>query len=145
MKLKLRALFIIVSLFAVVACGGGGKYANVTPENGVVKIKLSEVADGKAHYYQLKAGGKEVKFFVLKSSDGVVRAAFDACDVCYPEKKGYRQDGNYMVCNNCGQRFHSTRINVVKGGCNPSPVERATEGEYVVMQVAEIEKGAFYF
>ena len=32
-----------------------------------------------------------------------------------------------MVCNNCGQRFPSNLINEVRGGCNPSPLERTIE------------------
>ena len=60
-------------------------------------------ADGKAHFYSYDAGGTQVKYFVLKSSDGKVRAAFDACDVCFAQKKGYQQEGDEMVCGNCGQ------------------------------------------
>ena len=64
----------------------------------------------------------------MQSKDGEYRAAFDACDVCYPNKKGYTQQGDLMVCNNCGLQFESTKINEVKGGCNPSPIERTLEG-----------------
>ena len=40
--------------------------------------------DGKARHFQLEtAEGITVRYFVLKSSDGVFRAAFDACDVCW--------------------------------------------------------------
>ena len=107
---------------------------------------LSTFDDGKAKYYSYKdRSGKEIKFFVLKSSDGVVRAAFDACDVCYASKKGYRQEGDFMVCNNCGQRFASTRINEVKGGCNPAPLERKVEGSNLVVAVADVTTGAWYF
>jgi hypothetical protein len=46
----------------------------------------------------------------MKSADGVIRAAYDACDVCYRERKGYHQEGDDMVCNNCGRHFPSTSI-----------------------------------
>ncbi|MFC1657387.1 Fe-S-containing protein [Candidatus Moduliflexota bacterium] len=96
----------------------GGDTKNLT-------FPVSTFDDGQPKYYSYKgSGGRDVKFFVLKSSDGVIRAAFDACDVCYQSKKGYRQDGDFMVCNNCGQRFTSVRINEVKGGCNPAPLKR---------------------
>jgi Predicted membrane protein len=74
-------------------------------ENGQVSIPLSQVSDGKAHHFSFEDQGVELKFFVVKSSDGVVRAAFDACDVCFREKKGYSQDKDFMVCNNCGCAF----------------------------------------
>jgi uncharacterized membrane protein len=93
----------------------------------VVSIPVSTFDDGKAHYFEHKNGDITIRYFVLKSADGVVRAAFDACDVCWPAGKGYAQDGEFMVCRNCGQRFHSTKVNEVKGGCNPAPLERRVE------------------
>jgi uncharacterized membrane protein len=102
--------------------------------------------DGQAKYFSYKApSGKNIKFFALKSSDGIVRAAFDACDVCYAAKKGYRQEGNVMVCNNCGQKFASTRINEVRGGCNPAPLERKVEGSNLMIAVNDVLTGARYF
>jgi uncharacterized membrane protein len=50
-----------------------------------------------------------------------------------------------MVCNNCGRRFPADQINVVHGGCNPSPLERAVEGDSLVIQVDDIVAGLGYF
>jgi uncharacterized membrane protein len=50
-----------------------------------------------------------------------------------------------MVCNNCDQRFRTDRINEVKGGCNPAPLERTVAGDRVVIAEADIAKGAWYF
>jgi uncharacterized membrane protein len=113
--------------------------------SGDFVIPVSTFADGKAKYYSAQVGGKEVKFFALKSSDGVIRAAFDACDVCYAAKKGYRQEGDEMVCNNCGQRFKSVRINEVKNGCNPSPLDRTVEGDNLVIKAIDLAQGVRYF
>jgi uncharacterized membrane protein len=135
---------LIVGLVAFIMFGGGGAFTVVSAEAGEVKIPVAEVNDGKAHFYTFK-GRRDVNFFVLRSSDGVIRAAFDACDVCYREKKGYHQEGDLMVCNNCGQVFPSVKINVLKGGCNPAPLDRAVQGEYLVMKATDIEAGGFYF
>jgi len=111
-----------------------------------LSFDLATFNDGAPKYYSYDApSGKKVKFFVLKSSDGVVRAAFDACDVCFQSKKGYRQEGNFMVCNNCGQRFVSTKINEIRGGCNPAPLDRTVAGDKLVIAVADILTGARYF
>ena len=123
---------------------GLGKYATVEPENGIVTIPVADVSDGDAHYYIYEKDGSEVKFFLLKSSDGIIRAAFDACDVCFREKKGYSQDGDFMVCNNCGQRFHSSRINEVKGGCNPSPLKRVYNEKNETIKARDIMAGRGY-
>ncbi|WP_320007469.1 DUF2318 domain-containing protein [Maridesulfovibrio sp.] len=108
-------------------------------------IPIKDISADKAHYYSIDVDGKEIRFFVIRSKDGIIRAAFDACDVCYHSKKGYSQQGDFMVCNNCGMRFHSTRINVVKGGCNPSPLERRTEGDNLIISLDALRAGAIYF
>ncbi|GAB4387465.1 MAG: hypothetical protein Kow0025_01200 [Thermodesulfovibrionales bacterium] len=139
----LAAAFVAFVLFS--GNPKGNAFASVKAEAGEVKIPLDEVEDGHAHYYTYQTAGGPVNFFVLRSSDGVVRAAFDACDVCYRAKKGYRQEGDFMVCNNCGQRFPSTQINVLRGGCNPAPVERNIQERFLVIKASDIEAGKGYF
>lgn len=150
-----RSLLLLATLLTLALLTGlapssqagwfGGKYATVKAQNGLVSIPLSEVSDFKAHYYAFNTGKAEVKFFVLKSRDGVIRAAFDACDVCFPAKKGYTQDGDFMICNNCGQKFHSSKINVVTGGCNPSALNRVEQNGKLIIKAADIVGGEKYF
>jgi uncharacterized membrane protein len=137
---------LIAAAVAFILFGGGPSsgFKIVKAEAGIVKIPVSDVNDGHAHFYSYN-GSRKINFFVLRSSDGVIRAAFDACDVCYSSKKGYRQEGDVMVCNNCGQRFPSTKINVLKGGCNPAPLDRKVDGGYLLLRPQDIETGAFYF
>jgi uncharacterized membrane protein len=102
--------------------------------------------DGKARHFEFRATeGITVRYFVLKSADGVIRAAFDACDVCWPAGKGYVQDGDFMVCHNCGQRFASNKVNEVKGGCNPAPLAREVKNGQLVLRVRDILEGKGYF
>ena len=138
------ALVLVLSVPAR-AWFGFGKYSSVVADAGRVVIPVADVDDGQAHYYSYALPGSEVKFFLLKSSDGVIRAAFDACDVCFREGKGYSQEGDFMVCDNCGQRFHSVRINEVEGGCNPAPLLRSVENNNVVIAERDILAGAGYF
>jgi len=141
-------LMVAGAAFAYVSTRGGGGTETATAQaaaGGDVKIALADVSDGKAHFYSYDAGGTQVKYFVLKSSDGKVRAAFDACDVCYAQKKGYHQEGDEMVCNNCGRRFPSTKINEVEGGCNPSPLTRTVKGQDLVLATADLQAGVQYF
>jgi uncharacterized membrane protein len=107
---------------------------------------VSQFEDGKARHFAYDSGdGVSIRYFVLKSSDGIHRAAFDACDVCWPAGKGYFQDGDHMVCRNCGRRFASVRINEVKGGCNPAPLKRALVDGKLVINVNDIMRGRSYF
>jgi uncharacterized membrane protein len=139
---------IAVALVVVMDRGDGGPTAAAAPVaagGADVTIPVADLADGQARYYAYDAGGVEVKYFVMKSSDGEYRAAFDACDVCFPNKKGYTQQGDVMVCNNCGQQFDSTQINEVRGGCNPSPIERSVDGQNLVLKTADLQTGVKYF
>lgn len=121
----------------------GGKFKTLTPENNEIFIKLSEISDGQAHYFTIQSEKGVVEFFVVKSHDGIVRAAVDACDVCYRAGKGYIQEGNVMVCSNCGMRFATDRINEVKGGCNPAPLTRIIEGGNLVISMTDINANAW--
>jgi len=150
---KAPLLLAIVAVIVVAVAGGYffGLNADadkgfVKAENGTVSIPLHEVEDGNAHYYAYKsADGTVIRFFILKSHDGVVRAAFDACDVCYKSDKGYRQEEDNMICNNCNQQFASDRINEVKGGCNPAPLARNVAGDKLLLSEQELLAGSRYF
>ena len=106
------ALFLVAGLWlapsnvgaqsaVVPATLGHDPFPLVTADaKGEVRIKLAEVADGVAHFYTFRVGDASVEFFVVMTPDGGVRTAFNACDVCYRAKRGYRQDGAFMVCMN---------------------------------------------
>jgi uncharacterized membrane protein len=122
-----------------------GGPSEVKAQAGIVKIPVADVSDGKAHFFRFKTGGKDVDFFVIKSKDGQLRTALNACDVCFPAKKGYTQQGDFMVCNNCGQKFHSARVMDVKGGCNPSPLPRTVDAKNITIRAADLAAGVKYF
>jgi hypothetical protein len=114
-------------------------------EAGEVRFSIAEFEDGVAHFYAFMANGLPVEFFVIRTSDNVIRTAFDACDVCYRAKLGYRQDGESMVCNNCGNRFPVTRIDLVNGGCNPAPFAARIDGADLVIAAKDLAAGLSYF
>ncbi len=123
----------------------GSRVKVLTPQNGKIEIPVADINDGKARHFKVKAGdGTMVTFFTLKSRDGVIRAAIDACDVCYRSGKGYVQNGDFMICTNCGQRFASNKINVIRGGCNPAPLDRYVQGDKLVIAMADINVNSWY-
>ena len=157
---KKGRLPLMVAIVCSVLIIGGGIYfatydraqsspvaAGFTAENSASHVSLPAnlFEDGKARHFEHVAGEFKIKYFVLKSSDGIIRAAFDACDVCWPAGKGYYQEGDYMVCRNCGRKFASVLVNEVKGGCNPAPLNRRVENGKVVIEVKDILEGRQYF
>ncbi len=139
---------LLTSLLLLSGCSTsatGGSGGMLTPKNGKITIPVANISDGKAHHFKVKADdGTVVTFFTLKSGDGVIRAAIDACDVCFKSGKGYYQEGDKMVCQNCGQKFASNKINVIKGGCNPAPLRRKIEGNNLVIAMQDVNANKWY-
>lgn len=144
--------FIVVAVFfgfgSVLAFSlpGFSKNETVKPINGVVTIPVGQVEDGKAHFYQFADGGKNISFFVVKGTDGAFHVAFDACDVCFQEKKGYFQEGDFMICRNCSKKFATNKIGrVAGGGCNPSHLNFAQDAKAITIKTDDLKLGARFF
>jgi uncharacterized membrane protein len=137
---RIASIFIVITVCTLVAISALAASATQ------ITYPEKTFDNGKARFFSYKTNdGLTIRYFIMKSSDGVIRAAFDACDVCWPENKGYHQEGDFMVCNNCGRRFPSIRINEVRGGCNPAPLKRKIEQGNVVIRVADLLQGKMYF
>jgi len=152
--MNIRIVFCIALLAAglllaptprVGAFGWFDRYKDVTTGDEYIEFAAKDFLDREAQYFSFTHKGAEIRFFVIMDQGGVIRAAFDACDVCYAARKGYDQKGEYMICNNCGMHFHVTRINVVKGGCNPAPLKRDYDESTVRIRTTDILKGGHYF
>lgn len=136
----------ILALAGIIFFLSGVKGAAAAKPAADVVYPVKDFQNGNARFYSYPAGnGVTIKYFIVKSSDGVIRAAFDACDVCFEARRGYEQKGGFMVCKNCGRRFASVRINVVEGGCNPGPLKREIKGDKLVIKVKDILEGKQYF
>jgi uncharacterized membrane protein len=149
-KITLTTILLLLITLVLSGCSGSTSSAGksgglITPVNGKIEIPVAGISDGKAHHYQVKSeDGTMVTFFVLKSADGVLRAAIDACDVCFRSGLGYYQEGDNMVCKNCGQKFASNKINVIKGGCNPAPLNRTIAGDKLVINMQDVNANSWY-
>jgi uncharacterized membrane protein len=130
---------------AQAATQGHEPYPLIAADAGVVRLPVASVDDGLAHFFTLMVGGRPVEFFVVKDESGTVRAALNACEVCFPAKLGYHQEGNEVVCNNCGRRFPISQVGVVHGGCNPAPLIPVVEGDSIVIQESELADGLKLF
>lgn len=123
-----------------------GKYEKVKASGGSVSIPVSKLSDGKARFFKFEDGGKEIAFFAVKAADGSIKVAFDACDACYRDKKGYEQQGDKMNCKNCNQKFAIGRLGPnATGGCNPGYLPHQMTGNSISIKVADLKAGARYF
>lgn len=152
MKMVIAAsIMIAITLFHMAPANAGAwnftvPVQQVKPANGVFVFNAAAFDDGKArHFEYVHSANQRVRFFVVKSVDGVIRAAFDACEVCWRAKKGYRQDGPNMICINCGLKFRTDKINEIHGGCNPAGLQRTIEGGKVIVSQQDVLQGLRFF
>jgi len=153
----------ILSVIAVIAVGGivfiGMSMGNnevdddkiiedtsITSTEGQILIPVSDI--GKtAKFYSYETNGIEIKYFLVKGNDDIIRAAFDACDVCYDAKKGYRQDLDVMTCLNCGLTFPINELGDTNtgGGCWPSYLPLNIDGDNIIIEISDLEDKTFMF
>ncbi len=85
-------------------------------------IPVSDITE-EASFYPVTVDGIDMEVIAVKASDGSIRTAFNTCQVCYDSGRGYyKQDGDKLVCQNCGNQFPMERVEVEAGGCNPWPI-----------------------
>ena len=118
--MKQLLILMILALTGMLAACSSGSHKAVQADGNEVKIPLAELQPQQASFYRITLDGKEIRFFAVKGSDGRIRTALDACDVCFKERKGYQQQGDVMLCRNCNLTFPIDRIGPSSvGGCNP--------------------------
>lgn len=95
-----------------------------TPSTGAGDLLIQADKIGtEASYFDYDAGGTTVQVFAVQASDGTIRLALNTCQVCNGSPYAYfTQDGNWFICQNCGNRFASTQIGIASGGCRPVPI-----------------------
>ena len=152
---KTVALLVAIAL----ALGSCATVQKVTGEvvkeikatDGVVQIPVKRVDDGKAHFYYVAIDNTKVVFFVVMTSDGVYRTAFDACAEggCGTPRSRFSQseDGSKMVCYHCQVEFSTRYINEGNrdGICNPAPLDRKYDESFVTIALADLREGSRYF
>jgi uncharacterized membrane protein len=90
-------------------------------------IPIAELT-ANAVFYPVDIEGTRLEVLAVKAPDGTVRTAFNTCQVCYASGRGfYKQQGTVLVCQNCGNRFRMSQVEVRSGGCNPVPIFAANK------------------
>lgn len=96
--------------------------ANEIKEGENLVIPISDLSE-KATFYPVEVDGTEMEVIAGKDSQGEIRTAFNTCQVCYDSGNGYyRQLGEELVCQNCGNSFTMDVVGETGGGCNPVPI-----------------------
>lgn len=131
------AAIIIIGLAIFVKSGFlGGNEKSSASAGGDVIIKKSEITE-TVKFYPTSAGNKRMELLAVKASDGTIRTAFNTCQVCNGSPRAYyKQEGDVLVCQNCGNQFSMDMIEQQRGGCNPVPIyneNKTDNGENIIV------------
>jgi Predicted membrane protein len=137
-----QGIFIFIGIAIVVlALGysfwgkldGRSKNSNNNPtlvsSEGGIKINKQDITS-TAKFYPYESDGIKMEVLAVKANDGTIRTAFNTCQVCFSSGRGYyKQEGDELVCQNCGNRFKIDMIGSAKNGCNPVPILNSNKTE----------------
>lgn len=156
-KQRVIVSFIIIAIvsisFIMITIGGNeDSLDNRTINESTVKSKdeviipLSDISD-EVSFYSFDSDGVKIKYFAVRDSEGDVHVAFDACDLCYNEKKGYRQIGDVMKCINCGNQYPINGLGTENtyGGCWPSYLPIEIDEENITIKITDLESKRYMF
>jgi len=143
---RYRFLTLILALTLSAACSNLPKeHKVVTAKEGVITISLSEVNDGKVHFYTHKKSGKRINFFIRTDGTGKLSAYFDACYICYKKKKGYHEEGTDLICNECNLKFRLADEVWENKDCSPILFKSKLGNNSLTIKTEDIEKGSKLF
>ena len=108
-------------------------------QNGEVRVPLSQLMDTSLHYYTAEVNQADLRFLVIHKSSGDYATALDACQIC--GAVGYRQEGQSVICRNCGAAIYIPSIGQ-SGGCNPIAVKSRVENGEVVVDLSALTDAA---
>lgn len=113
-----------------------------------IEINKADITS-KAKFYPYESKGIKMEVLAVKASDGTIRTAFNTCQQCYSSGKGYYvQEGEELVCQNCGNRFTLSMVGKSKGGCNPVPISdsnKTDDGTKITIDKNYLDKNKSYF
>jgi uncharacterized membrane protein len=143
------ALAAVIVLAALPAAGcrrSARGHTTVEASGETVRIDLRSVPSASGRFFSFRSSdGGRVDFLVYRESGGEPRAVLDACADCYRWRKGYRLEGDAVVCAKCGLRFRLDEVKDGIGACVPIPLP-ATHGEdWLEIRAAALEAATKYF
>lgn len=85
-------------------------------------IPMADLSE-TVQFYPIELDGVSMEVMAAKDANGTIRLAYNTCQVCYSSGRGYyKQEGDKLVCQNCGNQFTIEQIGESGGGCNPIPI-----------------------
>lgn len=95
-----------------------GLYAD-QDRNGNIVIRAKNLSHDQVSFIRVAADSK-IELLAHIGDDGKVKAALGTCQSCNGSPYAYyTQEGDELICNNCGLRFPLSVIDEPGSGCHP--------------------------
>ena len=118
-------IVLIATFIGIKMSGKLGELSNDSVSkstNQDLVIPISEISE-TVKFYPVNVEGTNLEVLSVKAPDGTIRTAFNTCQICYDSGRGYyKQEGNLLICQNCGNQYPMDRVEIESGGCNPWPI-----------------------
>lgn len=141
------AVVVGIAAFLIIKSAAGGTGAG-GQNGGDITITKSQVTE-TATFIPYKAGHTKMEIVAVKAPDGTIRTAFNTCQVCFDSGRGYYvQQGDELVCQNCGNRFKISQVEKEKNGCNPVPIledNKKDDGQTITIPESFLKQNASLF
>lgn len=113
----------------------------VADSNDFVIIDTTNITT-TATFVNYKVEDTIIQLIVVRGTDGKVRVAFNTCQSCSPSPNAYFvQEGEYLECQNCKNKFHINQAGEANGGCSPALLEYTINDQnQIVIQKNNLDK-----
>lgn len=138
---------LVIAVIAVTSIASGPKDSTASTGGGI-QITKSQITETAA-FIPYKSGNIRMEIIAVKAHDGTIRTAFNTCQVCYDSGRGYYvQEGDRLICQNCGNSFKISQLEKEKNGCNPVPItqqDKIDDGQVITISEKVLKENAAYF
>ena len=136
-------LALAAMLFAAIAAGP--RYIAVSA-NSSVSIETNDWQRGDVHFFKYRdRAGDQIRFLLARDATGRTKAAFDACNRCYPYHKGYASSRGALFCRFCGNKYKLEAMESGLASCVPVKLPFQMAGQTVNIKPADLESARGLF
>ncbi len=109
--------------------------------DGSVHLDVGALGRSQVRFYRyLNAGNQEVLFLVARDAAGDLQVAFDASENDFKLRRGFRQQGDWLINNKCDTAVRLEEVNQ-GGGCRPVPLRFRVDGSQLVLTESALLEG----
>jgi len=118
---SLSYIAVIITLFTIIFFTGCKTKKIIEEEEKFFDISINEITE-KLTFFSVTIDGINMEIMAFTAPDGTIRLALNRCERCYKSGKGFIQENNKTICQQCDMLINIDSIGIESGGCFPIPI-----------------------